>query len=340
MKVRENCYVLNNVASNTDCYGWKELNCMYKPFAIALKSIEQDFFDMFLYFFSNHLIYVMETDRFLYNKNHILFDYYNNELKDIFSARIKLNTCQDRSELLINIEHEIKKDRVVICPVDLYELPFSKIYMENHQRHFTIIKGFDGRKQIFYILDTVHMELGASTIYTDFMIEYERMYKLVKSFIDNFDDCRGVYFWSLEKEEDDNIARKDYINKSILYMVKHNENLLDINNYKCIELDIVKNMKLGCFEDNIIEDIRLMNMRSVYYGSLISFCETVKFKDMPGIIDRCEKLKQDWTRIKKLIIYKIQKEDMNVLKLEQYIMKAMEDDKEMMSFINNKTKCI
>lgn len=333
MSLNEESFILTNVLPNTDDYSWKELNCLYKPFSIALKSIEKNYFDLFLYFLSCYMIYVIASDRLIYNRNHVFFEFFNLEMKDLFSANIKIINNLNKMDFFNNLETEIKNNNVVICPVDLYAQPISSLYMEDHQRHFTIVKGYDSKKKIFYILDTTQVELGAGTIYKDFMIEYNRLYEMVKTFVSFYDNFEETYFWSLEKID----TNFNYIEKCISHAVKYNDIIRNLN-YKCLELDLVYKLKNNHFIDQIEQDVRLMNMRVVYYKSMIYFCEIVGCINLNKIKFESEELINEWNRIKKLLIYKSKKSDINVVDLEENICQVIEKDKFLMEFVNIELK--
>ena len=82
--------IISSITSNTDDYSWRDLNCMYKPVAIILKSFDEKLFDSFLAYYSFINIYGLDETLFNFeagNFVHPLFLY----LKDTLHQNVNVS---------------------------------------------------------------------------------------------------------------------------------------------------------------------------------------------------------------------------------------------------------
>ena len=143
--------------------------------------------------------------------------------------------------------------------------------MELHKRHYMIVKGIDKDKGIVYILDNMHVELGASTIYKDFMLDIRVLYDMAEAFRKNFESiCNKGFFWSVGNRVNTNF-KIDNEN----YFLRLRENILNTNKY--LELNIL-DINSNC-DISVQKYLSYANLRVVFYNSLIKHSSDDKIKE-------------------------------------------------------------
>lgn len=195
--------VLTNVKEKDDVFKWSELNCFYRTFAVALNSVNEAYYDIFLLLISAYGTFVVNGDRTLsFDGNDNTIRFFNEELGNIFKAKIIKNNFKSMRDMRKKVGGQLKENRPVIIPCDLFFLPYCKTYQEQHRRHYIIVNGIDMDKGIYHIIDNMHNNLGADTRYSEFMISTDVAYNMCTSFCKNFDIVSDKnYFWSIELSE-------------------------------------------------------------------------------------------------------------------------------------------
>ena len=315
-------------------FAWNELNCFYRPFAIVFNSINKQYFQSFLLFLSMYVSYVLEDETQLtYNKSDIMFDYFNVELQSLFHSRIQRFDIKKTKDFHKLLKEELSEQRPVILPCDLYYLPYSENYRELHKRHYLIIKGYDSKKQIYYILDNMHNELGASTRYSDFMMEEKIVYEMNYGFSKCFDRIpeRG-YFWSVDLHNNG-----IFFDESIRYLAKACNRLVNGNKYQNFERKLLDEIRKDVFTQNTYGYLLRSNIRTLFLCSLVNYLLNYT-KDKRAVSDieaLCQKISKEWDIIKQSIIYKIQKRNDNVEKIQKRVENNIEQEKRLFAEIIN-----
>lgn len=226
--MRKEKIYLDNIKEVRDGFSWSELNCFYRAFAYGFYNFNSNYYNTFLLLILMYVNYVIQGERILtFNKNDLIFEFYKQEVKDIFNIGIDCISYTRKKSMKKNLKEHLSDNEIIIMPVDPYFLTYSKTYLELHKRHYIIIKGIDENKNIVYMLDNLHDELGASTRYSDFMLDIDILYKMNESFLNEFDGGGlNKYFWTLKKEvaenKDYHEKIKNYFNKVTDKIVKNN----------------------------------------------------------------------------------------------------------------------
>ena len=265
MSYKNNEVYLSKVKKIEVSYEWSELNCFYRAFAISLSSLNEKAYDLFLIYISAYVSYIINGERSLsFNANDSVLKYYNSELKDIFGTDIKKNDFTSYKSMKKKIFNTLINNEVVIVPSDLYFLPYSKTYLELHKRHYLIVKGFNERKNLLYVLDNMQNELGASTIYSDFMIKTDEVYEMCSSFKNNFDNISTKkYYWSAKLDIDrfNEQKAKEYLEKLCL-------KLSNLNIQKDFECILIDRMKEGIFDTDLFHYMEYINIKKLLFSSI------------------------------------------------------------------------
>lgn len=325
MKKTDKEYV-EEIITVEDDYAWNELNCFYRPFAIVFNSINKQYFQTFLMFLSMYVTYVLEDESQLtYNKSDVMFQYYNEELQNLFYSRIQRSDIKKSRDIHKLIKKELSERKPVVLPCDLYYLPYSENYKELHKRHYLIIKGYDSGKKIYYILDNMHNELGASTRYSDFMLEEKIVYEMNSGFSEYFDRVREHgYFWSV-----DLYNNQKFFCDSIRYLKKACNQLVNVDRYQNFETKLLIDIRQNVFTQNTYRYLLRCNIRTLFFGTIINYLlgYTEDEKSLFEIKILCQKISKEWDIIKQSILYKIQNRNDNVEKIQQRVENNMEREK-------------
>ncbi|MBD5135391.1 MAG: BtrH N-terminal domain-containing protein [Lachnospiraceae bacterium] len=274
-----------------DTYTWQELNCFYRPFAI---SMGRERYNMFLLLVSLYMTHKnVENGKILFNRLHPALSYFDSELKNVLNAHIIVEEYSSKKDMYRKVEAALSEQCAVIVPYDLYVMPYSRSYMEQHHRHYILIKGFDSDKGIFYILDNMQNNLGESTSYTDFMMQYRQMYIGADSFHRVYDVmCSSKpYFWKVKCMGKNNDV-KENVRK---YLIKVLEGFVygDINPYY-VEWDMIERPADG----HMLDMVEQINQRNVYYGEIIKYINDMACCKNSELILTAEELKKNWNIIK------------------------------------------
>lgn len=283
--------LLSNVVENEDEYKWSELNCFYKVFAIVLSSSCKKFFDYFLMYVSAYILYGIKGRGHLsFDSGDCVLEYYRRELQPVFGNKITNVEFGGYRNFVKKLYDELSENNVVIIPCDLFYLPYSKSYMELHKRHYLIVKGIDKEKGIVYVLDNMHVELGASTIYKDFMLDIKVVYNMADAFRRNFENVSNKsFFWSIGG----NINNNFEIDNNE-YFLKLKENILSDN--ACIELNILENEE---YCDMSMEKyLSYANLRVVFYTTLKNSITDDTCKEL------LDNILKEWNNIKLELSYR------------------------------------
>lgn len=342
-KVEPSFIFMSDVRANEDSYTWQELNCFYRPFSLSLQTYRKEFFQLSLMFSAFQGTYLMGHVSIQdVNNNFAFFSYYREHLAKIFKANIGEERFRSKEEMNEKLKEAITENKIVVFPTDLFCFPYINHYMELHHRHFIVIKGFNTKKQIYYIMDNQHMDMGFCTKYCDFMLKCDTVYEMAESYKNYADSDKDyMYFWTVEQTSTDT---SDSIKLCVEYFKEHLTRLVNHEEKKCcIEKDMVEDLKRGCFERNIGDDIKTNSMRIVYFDNLLYFLQLIDKNDtrMGQMEQTIYKVHKEWDELKNKIVYYFQKGLTSTPELEAMLEKVMNDDealmKDVLAFLNSKT---
>lgn len=317
--------ILKTVNGNINNYSWQELNCFYRVFAIIFKQYANDASNLFLLFISFNVLFRQHTKNNIseYNRFNSMFDICSSFLQNCLGIKINVVYNKDENEFNKNIINCIDKNHNVIIPIDSYYVYYSENYLERHARHYTIVKGYDREKKLYFIYDNLHIDLGASVIYDNFMLEVNKCYKMVESFCQQFDDkkIKDIYFWEIF-----DVEKKNSIQDSLMQLI---ENILIDNKSFYGPEKLLFNILINReYEKNILHEISMCNIRKVYYDTLVCYLKMCNY-DIQNFkiekeIDEISKLAE---KIKAIIIYKYHRRSNDFEKLEILINKLAKKER-------------
>ena len=331
---------MSDVQPNTDTYTWQELNCFYRPFSIALKSFDVRFFQLFLMFSAMHVTYLLGSLKFDEVKSGFdFFNFYDSNLMNVFKAEIKEVRFQTEHEMHELLRQNLCDNRIIVLPTDLYSFPYINHYKELHHKHFIMVKGYNTKKDLYYILDNQHVDMGFSTKYCDFMLDSQTIYAMLSSYAQIAEpNLDYKYFWTVEEtsefHQDALFLCVELMKKLLSYFTKHKIKK------QCVEKMMLDELKLEKFQRTLVDDIRTNSMRVVYFDSLRYFLQMVD-ESNPELYTLDLKISStytSWDELKNKIVYHYQKQDSNTIELEKLLDRTLELDSKLMldvlSFLN------
>lgn len=200
--------ILNQVVPNDDDYCWKNLTCTYRPWMTGFKSFGQTYEDAFLLLVSFIEIYFDEVEE----KRLLDFvENYEQYLESFIGIRIRKHTFRSLREMQSLIINSIDQEQPVLVPCDLIALPYNPMYMLEHRYKCMVVKGYDVKRDLLFIIDNIHIDYGSSTILTDFVSQTAEMYNMNKEISTSleYEQC----CFSLEKVTQEDIRAYTILKK-------------------------------------------------------------------------------------------------------------------------------
>lgn len=202
--MRSKVKIMTEITENDDNYSWRELNCFYKPIAILSKSYNPAYFDIFLFYTSYYESFNVDG-RFSVPVNPppilypTFFGFFEQVLENKLNLRFAAHVHSSEQDFHEKIRAEIDREGRVLVPGNLYALYYDEHYKKEDHGHYFIIKGYDAEREIYYILDTVHVDGGFSRIYKNFSISFSGLAEVNQCYFERFFNRKVYHFWSMHE---------------------------------------------------------------------------------------------------------------------------------------------
>lgn len=321
--------ILLEITENKEEFSWEELNCFFRPWSIMYKGVSEQFYDLFLFdtlFYYNFVIdnlfskgktYYLKEDEFF-------LEFANKNLDYKYKVKTEKILVSSYEAFIEKIMKSIDDDIMILIPADLIELNYFAGYKEYSAGHFFLLKGYDYNKNLFYILDNMHINGGASIVYKDFVINFKKLYELNQLFFKNIFYNKKPYIWSLQRK------LEDYPQINIYKVLKeHKEVLNDMNTIKIKYandiLDIVEKNQCND-EEIIIKLLRKSNSKSVYYKILQRFLNSFYDEKLVDLESEIQKNLKTWKNLISRLLYQFQKGTSNYCLLNNQLKEQLNDD--------------
>ncbi|MFD2670178.1 AMP-binding protein [Marinicrinis sediminis] len=316
--------VISEIRQNEDTYSWDEVNCFYKPFAIAMQGFEEEYFDQFLFYSSMYTTFAPDgwcRDFFEISEKSMqsFFDCYDKVLEPKFQVGIREQQYESMEEMHACIISSINQRAPVIVPVDLFHLYYYNNYGKTHHVHHLLIKGYDESTGIYYMLDNMQVDEGSRPVYRDFMVRKEDLYEMNQSYFSHFyPHLEQSYFWVVGKEGERAPHRKE-------------QALLDVAQwYERVEQDP---SAIVFMEEEVLREIRatgdvqrcwraaqLHHFKRVFYDILLKWLREANannLADVAGLEQQIHQLQTRWSEMKLRLMDEISQPAPNLTKVEQ-----------------------
>ena len=301
-------YIQNNIISNIDNYNPRQLTCFHKPWAILYGSINKNYFDIYLMiaiFYENfgYKNYFKWFD-FSGNLNENYYKFAKKVLEPRFGVEVSKEYYKVYDEFICKVTTSLINNECVLVPGDLFHIPYYEDYKIKNHIHFFIIKGFDLKKKIFYILDNMHIDNGSDGKYRNFMITFERLFKCAATCRESyFSNEEMPYFWRMKYK-----GEKEYTIENALSDHKKELSFPELISFP--ENELWNNKEIGDvgFARNYA---KIINYREVYYDTVFKLLRRICNDE--GVVNKmielhdANYLKWESLRTKVLYYYKKKK---------------------------------
>uniref|UniRef100_UPI00389A4693 non-ribosomal peptide synthetase n=1 Tax=Tumebacillus lacus TaxID=2995335 RepID=UPI00389A4693 len=194
--------VLSSVLPNQDTYTWEQMDCFHKPLAILAESFRPQGFDLFSFYaglwetfdVNGHFrAAIFAEDNAPHSPE--FFTFFEQVVGPKLGLKLHTFTADDEPTFRRLVEQEIGLGRPVMIPGDLYGLYYTVNYRNEPHRHFFIVKGVDPQRDLYFLLDNMHLDNGARPTYRDFYGRPENLYEMYRLYGKHFGTR---VFWSME----------------------------------------------------------------------------------------------------------------------------------------------
>lgn len=324
-------YIQEKIEPNHDNYNPRQITCFQKPWAILFHSLEESYFDLYLFVsvFYETFMYgdYFYWEEFNKNMNENFYKFSKEILEPRFGVEINKAVYKDKEDFYSKIENSLTEGVRVLVPVDLIELPYYEDYKVDNHIHFYIIRGFDRKKEVFYVLDNMHIDNGSDGLYKNFVLTYERMYRIaVKCFESFFPKEECPFFWQLINQDN---SQNYTVWKALM---NHKEELEKIDRQSdLVKLPEYKILNEGSENINNFSRsyAKVLNYKQVYYDILFKLLREIKISEQD--INELEQLRDDsykeWETLRMYILYYSTKKDKMLSRLQKEFEKCVTNEK-------------
>lgn len=298
-----------------DGYGWQHIDCFNKPASIILDSFSKGLHDDFLFnvcFYHSYLIGGWYPNLFEDDPapESYFEEFYHKKLEDKYSVLLKDIYFKDCMDMEIQIKNTLDNGGVCLVPCDVYELYYYDDYLKNHIDHYFIVEGYDAKRRLFLIVDTLHVNQSREAEYRPFYIPCEKLYKLSSNYYERYySKIEQRYFWCFKRSD----TAKEYDAHNLLKGFKEDlDNILSgsvkIENVEkeCIARisDACENGNTEEVERNIAHIFKRGNYRVIFYDILFKALKACG-KDTGELEILKDRIMEKWGDIKNLITYNV-----------------------------------
>lgn len=234
--IKMNKSFLSNLNQCNIPYSLETVDCFERAFSICLDSLKPGYANIFLLLNAYDKCYGPlfghEDDIFMQKIKFI--DYYMN---------IGVQKIITSKNIISILEYFLSQNCPVIVPINLRYLFYSDKYLEEDWPHPFIIKGFNSKKKIFYILDNTQMR-SVEISESDFSIEYDLLVKVFNAYFSRIETHQSPFILVFEEKKAEKYLDEVMIFKKFIQDI-------DMKKIECIEFKILKGLYLE-HETNIL----------------------------------------------------------------------------------------
>ncbi|MDI4648222.1 non-ribosomal peptide synthetase [Cohnella hashimotonis] len=268
--------VLGSVAPNRDDFTWEQINCFTKPMAILFDSLAPGTFDLFLFHVQFGLTFFPDgwkEDLFERGSEpHAdFFELYEKALKPIFGVDLGRRSYSSEAEMREVLIEALDRGQPALVPGDLFGLYYSHHYRSEPHTHYFIVKGYDAKRDLLFVLDNMHIDDGARPVYRDFVIPFAGLYEMNRLYAVNWcADGTAPYLWSLSRPTDEPVSPASSLayHREQLERWRRGESAL-----RFLEREIAIEVETRQDAGRFAKAIPLSNYKSVYYELLYKLLE-------------------------------------------------------------------
>lgn len=255
---------VSGLHENKDIFSWADVNCYYKPRAMAHGKYHGDYYSEYLMLLSFCSIYQVDGlfgSFCMANRQAELEAFEEKFIDQLMKTHTQSYGFDELpTEEVFNsmVMEELRQGKPVVVAGNSEELYYSEDYMKMPHAHYFVIKGFNERKRLWHILDTLQYNFGAEPKYREFVITFDMLYNCVLSYkakLTNSEDEAYMItvsgdeifsgnpaaeflelFKNILRQMNDNSLSYSYIDISFMqYLAEHREYLYEMNGNERIE---------------------------------------------------------------------------------------------------------
>lgn len=292
--------IVNSLDTERNAYSFDYLSCFDKPMGLSLNIHGWHYETLFYIYLKLFQSYRIST----FPLSELFFHDYAYQIRHIIEDKLKLVISIERGELASlhsQIESLLSNGQFVLITINLSGMYYSSNYKRMDERYLLILNGYDSKKKLYSIIDTIHTELDGhkrGLIYKPFVIEYgylERLYDLYEKvfgyrFIVHTNNNNGVHSNDilrsclidcinlyLDAREDQPFREMEYIEKIGTAIEQKSDILLDssLNYEPATHIDFAFKVTLNykhVFYNELFKLIKSCHPDSRLMGE----CETLK----------------------------------------------------------------
>ncbi len=298
-----------------DGYGWTNIDCFNRPVSMIMSNFNKDFYKTYLFYVCLfHSFFIGKWYPNLFEDEEFpqksFTEFYNDFLKEKLDIEFCTHEVKNEDDFHKNIEKLVDDGNPVIVPCDVFDLFYYYNYKFEHIEHYFVIDGYDREKQVYHILDTLHVDLAKNAVYKEFYIKYDEIYRLMNDFFKNMASmCKNKFFWYFKKINEINYSFKDCDKEYLQLIINVLSSKIDI---KYIEVEAikyietaVKNNDLSLLESNIERIFRRSNYKKIYYDMLLDLLAELKTNEkvIGEVKSSISNLLSGWEKVRNKIVY-------------------------------------
>ncbi|MBW7476952.1 SDR family NAD(P)-dependent oxidoreductase [Paenibacillus oenotherae] len=269
--------VIDTIVGNEDTYNWEQLNCFFKPVAIQFESFHSGNYELFLFYstffttFLPNMSSAMMFEPFTKPWEPITPCLDRTGLKGKLGIEMVELQFTSEEDFHDKIRKELNSGFSLLVPGDLFGLVYNANYLQEPHEHYFIIKGYDLDRNIYFILDNMHIDGGATALYRDFTVRCSDMYAMSRLYFKHlFPNLPYQYFWTLRKGQQ-KVKPFTYLHA----LAEHNTLMKEINDGSStityLEQELMKEIETQRHVYRCKGVAYLANSKFVYYDILIKF---------------------------------------------------------------------
>lgn len=199
------------------------------------------------------------------------------------------------------------------------------MYKKEHRYKYMIIKGYDIERELFYILDNIHIDFGSATILTDFTSRFDEMYSMNHSFYEFFapeaEDLQ--HFYSLDASDKKRI--NSYTSLKFLQdaLKEMEEGRLEFIHFE----EVLADMEINDDHRGDVDEIfKSLNLKVVFANTLFLLLGRFLSKEETSVLQReISDINEEWHRAKTDVLYlKLRNSDLYQIKEEMKVLEKRE----------------
>ncbi|MFC3803310.1 amino acid adenylation domain-containing protein [Cohnella sp. GCM10012308] len=268
--------VLGSVVPNRDAFTWEQINCFTKPMAILFDSLAPGSFEPFLFHVQFGLTFFPDgwkADLFERGSEpHAdFFELYEKMLKPIFGIDLGRRSYASEAEMRELLIEALDRGQPSLVPGDLYGLYFSHHYRSEPHTHYFIVKGYDAKRDLLFVLDNMHIDDGSRPVYRDFVVPFADLFEMNRLYAANWcEDGTAPHLWSLSRATDEPVSPASSLayHRDQLARWQRGESAL-----RFLEREIAIEVETRQDAGRFAKAIPLSNYKSVYYELLFKLLE-------------------------------------------------------------------